>query len=283
MYEIAVNENGSWSLRSMSDGSVQGVYPTLIDAIYERQRKISGENPPFSQWVINGVQEVPPIVDGKVSQILGSGDVKLGTLHLRDWEYEELLTATSVGSNNARLSDEQYSDEFETKFHYAVQQRSVKPLLSGVDCQLLWKEVKWTSSSTSAVCKHFKDGTTKCYVRGKNGGKAIDLAAFREIKPELNGNQNWFRETYDGDGSSSIEHVTENTPEKYFQKKPTKSGGSNRVENFQQQSEKSNWWKWFLVLGILAALGRTFSPSSGLNKKIQEAQREAESSVLQNK
>ena len=53
--------------------------PAEQSAIYERQRKISGENPPFSQWVINGVQEVPPIVDGKVSQILGSGDVKLGT------------------------------------------------------------------------------------------------------------------------------------------------------------------------------------------------------------
>ncbi len=131
--ELAQNENGTWSLRRLSDASVAlGPYQRLIDALYERERIKSGAMPPFGRWVIHGVDEVEPIrFDEESDEEMRSANTMGKTLHLRDWEYEQLVADSALGRTSS--TDGAYSDEFETKFHYAVQQRSVAPLMNQSD------------------------------------------------------------------------------------------------------------------------------------------------------
>jgi hypothetical protein len=132
--ELVQNEDGTWSLKSLSDASVAlGPYQRLIDALYERERIQSGAMPPFGRWVIHGVEEVEPIrFDGESDEEMRSANTLGKTLHLRDWEYECLLEIERANSPQS-ISENTYSDEFETKFHYAVQQRSIAPFLSDSD------------------------------------------------------------------------------------------------------------------------------------------------------
>ena len=132
--EIAQNENGTWSLKRLSDASVAlGPYQRLIDALYERERIKSGAMPPFGRWVIHGVDEVEPIrFDEESDEEMRSANTMGKTLHLRDWEYESLLELARADRPQS-INENTYSDEFETKFHYAIQQRSVAPTMNDSD------------------------------------------------------------------------------------------------------------------------------------------------------
>jgi len=131
--EVAQNENGTWSVKSLGEPSfAQGPYRRLIDAIYERERLRSGEDPPFGRWLIHGIEDVEPLrFDGESDEQMHSDSTKKKTLHLRDWEYEKLVADLALGRTSS--TDGAYSDEFETKFHYAVQQRSVAPFMTDLD------------------------------------------------------------------------------------------------------------------------------------------------------
>lgn len=151
--------------------------------------------------------------------------------------------------------------------------------------QLIWREVKVISGSTQAVCEHFRNGTTRCYLRGRNGGKSIDLEAFRQTQPSsLEEKNHWFRELYGEDGACTIEPLTQNTPDSFFtQKAVTTDNTKKPAPPFEPEKKKFNWWKWLLIFWALATIGRVLSPSSGLSKKIQEAEREADAVLQQQK
>ncbi len=147
--------------------------------------------------------------------------------------------------------------------------------------QLIWREVKVVSDSTQAVCEHFRDGTTRCFLRGRNGGKGIDLETFRQTMPSSTQEQkNWFRDQYDENGKHTVTFITENTPDSFFVQ-DTKLNEHSKEIVPTNQHKKINWWKWFLLLWILAAIARTFSPSGELSKKIREAETNADVLIKQ--
>ena len=130
--ELSLEADGSWTFRHFTDRTVQSRHSRLIDALYERERIKSGAMPPFGRWVIHGVEDVEPLrFDGESDEQMHSDSTKKKTLHLRDWEYEQLVADSALGRTSS--TDGAYSDEFETKFHYAVQQRSVAPFMNDSD------------------------------------------------------------------------------------------------------------------------------------------------------
>ena len=132
-FELTREEDGSWTLRHFTDRTVQSRHSRLIDAIYERERLISGEVPPFGRWVIRGFLQVHPLCfDGESDELMLLDSTINKTLHLQDWEYPQ-LDHDFYAFYKTSSSDDEYSEEFETKFHFAVQQRSVAPLVSDLD------------------------------------------------------------------------------------------------------------------------------------------------------
>jgi hypothetical protein len=132
-FELTLEEDGSWTLRHFTDCTVQSRHSRLIDAIYERERLISGEVPPFGRWVINGFLHAHPLhFDGESDDLTQLDSTNKKTLHLRDWEYQQLDYEFYTSYQNS-FSDDAYSGEFEKKFHFAVQQRLVAPLVSDLD------------------------------------------------------------------------------------------------------------------------------------------------------
>ena len=132
-FELTHEADDTWTLRHYSDRSVQSRHDRLIDAIYERERLISGEVPPFGRWVIRGFLRVHPLsFDGESDELMQLDSTINKTLHLQDWEYPQ-LDHDFYASYKTSSSDDEYSDEFETKFHDAVQQRSDAPLINDSD------------------------------------------------------------------------------------------------------------------------------------------------------
>ena len=126
------NDNGTWKLEYRNGGKseVHGPYSRLVDALYERERVKSGATPPFGRWVVFGGGEVEPIrFDGESDEQMHSPSVMQNELLLRDWEYEELIDS-AIALGLLKAHEETYSDEFETQFHYAAQQRSIAPFVS---------------------------------------------------------------------------------------------------------------------------------------------------------
>jgi hypothetical protein len=132
-FELTLEADDSWTLRRYSDRTVQSRHSRLIDAIYERERLISGEVPPFGRWVLRGFLSVHPLFfDGESDELMQLDSTINKTLHLQDWEYRHLNHDFDASYKTSSSGDE-YSDEFETKFHYAVQQRSVAPFMTDSD------------------------------------------------------------------------------------------------------------------------------------------------------
>lgn len=144
---------------------------------------------------------------------------------------------------------------------------------------LVWREVKVLSGSSRAICEHFTDSSTRCYLKGRGGGKSIDLELYRSSQALENGaNGYWFRESFDIKGNKiSVEYISQDAPESlFFDKKFHPNSLHEDRFPLIQKSNRSTWWKWFLVIWILAVIGRTLSPSGPLNKKVRDAEREAE-------
>ena len=111
--DLFINDDNTWSLGSLSRrGPVYGPYVRLIDALYERERHESGATPPFGRWLIYGVQEVEPIrFDGESDEDMQSAEAMAKTLHIRDFEYEELLdNAFAIGLHQEFAGIEQNGD-----------------------------------------------------------------------------------------------------------------------------------------------------------------------------
>jgi hypothetical protein len=122
---LSQEDDGTWTLLHYANPRVESRHSRLIDAIYERQRLWSGEAPPFGRWIIYGVEEVEPLrLDGESDEQMQSDATMKRTLHLRDWEYEDLVD-TALG--RYQPADDNHSDEFETKFQVAVHQPSRTP------------------------------------------------------------------------------------------------------------------------------------------------------------
>jgi hypothetical protein len=148
---LSLEADGSWTLRHFAKPTVLTRYSRLIDAIYERERLRSGGTPPFGRWIIHGTEEVKPLrFDGESDEQMQSDATRNKTLYLRDWEYEELVDR-ALGRSQS--DGDGYSDEFETKFHHSVQQRSVAPFMSGpVDEAVVMNQRSQVNDEQDAPC-----------------------------------------------------------------------------------------------------------------------------------
>lgn len=123
--EVAISAEGRWDLKYFPSGEHCSSHASLLDAVIAREWINNKIAPPFERWLIDGVEEVsPPVVaDHEISPSTSPPK----HLNLRRWEYEEICHTLDADLITPTVT---YSDEFETKFHYAVQQRSSDPLVS---------------------------------------------------------------------------------------------------------------------------------------------------------